>query len=160
MTVSHVWLFRKNNGTAGIPVFYCMHCLERFNNELSTTLKLSPRPPSTPIQLQVYIILELLHSHFIKLHPRLDSKRNRRRRRLETKPVATRGHNYQTLPIVYSHRASNGIRATELLLNTIIMLPHIVYKLYVPVLFIYTKKTQTLTTRTTGADCPDEREIL
>ena len=128
--------------------------------ELSTTLKLSPRPSSTPIQLQVYIILELLHSHFIKLHPRLDSKRNRRRRRLETKPVATRGNNYQTLPIVYSHRASNDIRATELLLNTIIMLPHIVYKLYVPVLFIYTKKTQTLTTRTTGADCPDEREIL
>ena len=107
--------------------------------ELSTTLKLSPRPSSTPIQLQVYIILELLHSHFIKLHPRLDSKRNRRR--LETKPVATSGNNYQTLPIVYSHRASNDIRATELLLNTIIMLPHIVYKLYVPVLFIYMKKT-------------------
>ena len=85
--------------------------------ELSTTLKLSPRPSSTPIQLQVYIILELLHSHFIKLHPRLDSKRNRRR--LETKPVATRGNNYQTFPIVYSHRASNDIRATELLLNTI-----------------------------------------
>ena len=79
---------------------------------------------------------------------------------LETKPVATRRNNYQTLPIVYSHRASNDIRATELLLNTIIMLPHIVYKLYVAVLFIYTKKTQTLTTRTTGADCPDEPEIL
>ena len=118
MTVSRVWLFRKN--TAGI--------------------------------------LELLHSHFIKLHPRLDSKRNRRR--LETKPVATRQNNYQTLPIVYSHKASNDIRATELLLNTIIMLPHIVYKLYVAVLSIYTKKTQTLTTWTTGADCPDEREIL
>ena len=27
-------------------------------------------------------------------------------------------------------------------------------------LFIYTKKTQTLTTRATRADCPDEREIL
>ncbi len=81
---------------------------------------------------------------------------------LETKPTpaATRRNNYQTLPIVYSHRASNDISATELLLNTIIMLPHIVYKLYVPVLFIYTKKMQTLTTRTTGADCPDERKIL
>ena len=87
--------------------------------------------------------------------PRLETKPTPR---LETKPVATRGNNYQTLPIVYSHRASNDIRATELLLNTIINLPHIVYKLYVPVLFIYTKKT--LTTRTTGADCPDEREIL
>ena len=108
--------------------------------ELPTTLKLSPRPSSTPIQLQVYIILELLHSHFIKLHPRLDSKRNRRRRRLETKPVATRGNNYQTLPIVYSHRAPNDICATKLLLNTIIMFPHIVYKLYVPVLFIYTRR--------------------
>ena len=83
--------------------------LGMIQSELSTTVKLSPRPPFTPIQLQVYI-LELLHSHFIKLQPRLDSKRNRRR--LETKPVATRQHNYQTLPIVYSHRASNDIRAT------------------------------------------------
>ena len=54
--------------------------------EVSTTLKLSPRLSFIPIQLQVYI-LELLHSHFIKLQPRLDSKRNRRWRRLETKPV-------------------------------------------------------------------------
>ena len=37
-------------------------------------------------QLQVYI-LELLHSHFIKLQPQLDSQRNRRWRRLETKPI-------------------------------------------------------------------------
>ncbi len=152
MTVSHVWLFRKN--TAGIPVFLSHALLGTIQSELSTTLKLSSRPSSTPIQLQVYIILELLHSHLIKLHIRFG---------LETKltPAATRRNNYQTLPIVYSHRASNDIRATELLLNTIIMLPHIVYKLlYVAVLFIYTKKTQTLTTRTTGADCPDEREIL
>ena len=111
--------------------------------ELSTTLKLSQRPSSTPIQLQVYIILELLHSHFIKLHPRLDSKRNRRRRRLETKLMATRGNNYQTLPIVYSHRASNDIRATDLLLNTIIMLPHIVYKLYVP-FYLFTLRKRKL----------------
>ena len=55
-------------------------------SEVSTTLKLSPRLSFIPIQLQVYI-LELLHSHFIKLQPRLDSKRNRRWRRLETKPV-------------------------------------------------------------------------
>ena len=78
----------------------------------------------------------------IKLHPRLDSKRNRRRRRFERKPVATRRNNDQTLPIVYSHRASNDIRATELLLNTIIMLPPIVYKMYDTVLFIYTNKTK------------------
>ena len=52
----------------------------------------------------------------------------------------------------------NDFRATELILNTIIMPPQIVYKLYVAVLFIYTKKTQTLPTRTTRADCPDERE--
>ena len=55
-------------------------------SEVSTTLKLSPRLSFIPIQLQVYI-LELLHSHFIKLQPRLDSKRNRHWRRLETKPV-------------------------------------------------------------------------
>ena len=68
------------------PVFYRMHCLERFNPRCPTTLKLSPRLSFIPIQLQVYV-LELLHSHFIKLQPRLDSKRNRRWRRLETKPV-------------------------------------------------------------------------
>ena len=87
-------------------------------------------------------ILELLHSHFIKL-------------------VWTRNEtDAGGIAYCYSHRALNDIRATELLLNTIIMLPHIVYKLYVAVLFIYTKKTQTLTTRTTRADCPDEREII
>ena len=69
----------------GIPVFYRMHCFnETIQSEVSTTLNLSPRLSFIPIQLQVYI-LELLHSHFIKLQPRLDSKRNRRR--LETKPV-------------------------------------------------------------------------
>ena len=52
--------------------------LGTIQSELSTTLKLWPRPSFTPIQLQVYI-LELLHSHFIKLQPRLYSKRNRRR---------------------------------------------------------------------------------
>ena len=138
----------------GIPIFYRMHCFNgTIQSEVSTTLKLSPRLSFIPIQLQVYI-LELLHSHFIKLQPRLDSKRNRRWRRLETKPVE----------IITKHClllfAPSNIRATELLLNTSIMLPHIVYKLYVAVLFIYTKKTQTLTTRTTRADCPDEREIL
>ena len=146
----------------GIPVFYHMHWFNgTIQSEVSTTLKLSPRLSFIPIQLQVYI-LELLHSHFIKLQPRLDSKRNRRWRRLETKPTlaATRNetgrNNYQTLPIVIR----TDIRATELLLNTSIMLPHVVHKLYVAVLVIYTKKTQTLTTRTTRADCPDEREIL
>ena len=43
--------------------------------ELSTTLKLSPRPSSTPIQLQVYIILELT---FHKTAPTVG---------LETKPT-------------------------------------------------------------------------
>ena len=71
----------------GIPVFYRMHCFNvTIQSEVSTTLKLSPRLSFIPIQLQVYI-LELLHSHFIKLQPRLDSKRNRRWQRLETKPV-------------------------------------------------------------------------
>ena len=66
-----------------------MHCFNgTIQSEVSTTLKLSPMLSFIPIQLQVYI-LQLLHSHFIKLQPRLDSKRNRRRRRLETttKPV-------------------------------------------------------------------------
>ena len=63
-------------------------------SEVSTTLKLSPRLSFVPIQLQVYI-LELLHSHFIKLQPRLDSKRNRRWRRLETKPVEITTHRCQ-----------------------------------------------------------------
>ena len=71
----------------GIPVFYRMHCFNgTIQSEVSTALKLSPRLSFIPIQLQVYI-LELLHSHFIKLQPRLDSKRNRRWRQLETKPV-------------------------------------------------------------------------
>ena len=118
--------------------------LGTIQSELSTTLKLSPRPSFTRIQLHVYI-LELLHSHSIKQQLRLDSKRN------VSKYITN---------IAYSHRASNDIRTTELLLNTIIMLPHIVYKLYVAVLFIYTKKTQALPTRTTRADCLDEREIL
>ena len=61
----------------GIPVFYRMHWFNgTIQSEVSTTLKLSPRLSFIPIQLQVYI-LELLHSHFIKLQPRLDSKRNR-----------------------------------------------------------------------------------
>ena len=154
MTVSHVWLFRRN--TAAWHSSLLSHALlGTIQSEVSTTLKLSPRLSFIPIHLQVYI-LELLHSHFTKLQTRLDSKRNRRWRRLETKPV----EKLPNIAYCYSHRALNDIRATELLLNTIIMLPHIVYKLYVAVLFIYTKKTQTLTTRTTRADCPDEREIL
>ena len=60
--------------------------LGTIQSELSTTLKLWPRPSFTHIQLHVYI-LELLHSDFIKQQLRLDSKRNRRRRRLETKCV-------------------------------------------------------------------------
>ena len=67
---------------------YCWHSslsshalLGTIQSELSTTLKLSPRPSFTRIQLQVYI-LELLHSHFIKQQPRLVG--------LETKPTATR----------------------------------------------------------------------
>ena len=64
----------------------CIASMERFNLRCQQLLKLSPRLSFIPIQLQVYI-LELLHSHFIKLEPRLDSKRNRRWRRLETKPV-------------------------------------------------------------------------
>ena len=56
----------------------------QYDSELSTTLKLSPRPSSTPIQLQVYIILELdLAFTFHKTAPTVG---------LETKPtpVATR----------------------------------------------------------------------
>ena len=85
MTVSHVWLFRRN--TAAWHSSLLTHALlGTIQSEVSTTLKLSPRLSFIPIQLQVYI-LELLHSHVIKLQPRLDSKRNRRWRRLETKPV-------------------------------------------------------------------------
>ena len=85
MTVSHVWLFRRN--TAAWHSSLLSHALlGTIQSEVSTTLKLSPRLSFIPIQLQVYI-LELLHSHFIKLQPRLDSKRNRRWRRLETNPV-------------------------------------------------------------------------
>ena len=84
-TVSHVWLFRRN--TAAWHSSLLSHALlGTIQCEVSTTLKLSPRLSFIPIQLQVYI-LELLHSHFIKLQPPLDSKRNRRWRRLETKPV-------------------------------------------------------------------------
>ena len=84
-TVSHVWLFRRN--TAAWRSSLLSHALlGTIQCELSTTLKLSPRLSFIPIQLQVYV-LELLHSHFIKLQPRLDSKRNRHWRRLETKPV-------------------------------------------------------------------------
>ena len=60
--------------------------LGTIQSEVSTTLKLSSRLSFITIQLQVYI-LELLHSHFIKLQPRLDWKRYRHWRRLETKPV-------------------------------------------------------------------------
>ena len=86
MTVSNVWwLFRRN--TAAWHSSLLSHALlGTIQSEVSTTLKLSPRFLFIPIQLQVYI-LELLHSHFIKLQPRLDSKRNRRWRRLEMKPV-------------------------------------------------------------------------
>ena len=85
MTVSHVWLFRRN--TAAWHSSLLSHALlGTIQSEVSTTLKLSPRLSFIPIQLHVYI-LELLHSHFIKLQPRLDSKRNRRWRQLETKPV-------------------------------------------------------------------------
>ena len=154
MTVTHVWLFRRK--TAAWHSSLLSHALlGTIQSEVSTTLKLPPRLSFIPIQLQVYT-LELLHSHFIKLQPRLDSQRNRSWRRLETKPVEI----ITNIAYCYSNRALNDIRATELLLNTIIMLPHIVYKLYVAVLFIYTKKTQMLTTRTTRADCPDEREII
>ena len=112
--------------------------------------KVSPRLSFIPIQLQVYI-LELLHSHFIKLQPRLDSKRNRRWRRLETKLVEIITKHCLLLLAPSIKRYSRNRIAS-------IMLPHIVYKLYVAVLFIYTKET--LTTRTTRADCPDEQEIL
>ena len=82
MTVSHVWLFRRN--TAAWHSSLLSHALlGTIQSEVSTTLKLSPRLSFILIHLQIYI-LELLHSHFIK---RLDSKRNRRWRRLETKPV-------------------------------------------------------------------------
>ena len=85
MTVSHVWLFRRN--TAAWHSSLLSHALlGTIQSEVSTTLRLSTRLSFIPIQVQVYI-LELLHSHFIKLQPRLDSKRNRRWRRLETKPV-------------------------------------------------------------------------
>ena len=60
--------------------------------------------------------------------------------------------NYIEIMILAVHRYSGRpILASAYSLQTII---------YVAVLFIYTKKTQTLTTRTTRADCPDERGIL
>ena len=141
----------------GIPVFYRMHCFNgTIQSQVSTTLKLSPRLSFIPIQLQVYI-LELLHSHFIKLQPRLDSKRNRRWRRLETKPVE----------IITKHCLLLFAPSIKRYLrNRIASKYHYHASAYslqtidVAVLFIYTKKTQTLTTRTTRADCPDEREIL
>ena len=77
--------FRRN--TAAWHSSLLSHALlGTIQSEVSTTLKLSPRLSFIPIQLQVYI-LELLHSHFIKLQPRLDSKRNRCSWQLETKPV-------------------------------------------------------------------------
>ena len=86
--VSHVWLFRRN--TAAWHSSLLSHALLQWNDSIwgVNNSKLSPRLSFIPIQLglQVYI-LELLHSHFIKLQPRLDSKRNRRWRRLETKHV-------------------------------------------------------------------------
>ena len=85
MTVSHVWLLRRNTA-AWHPILVSHALLGTIQSEVSTTLKLSPRLSFIPSQLQVYI-LELLHSHFIKLQPQLDSQRNRRWRRLETKPV-------------------------------------------------------------------------
>ena len=106
--------------------------LGTIQSELSTTLKLSPRPSFTPIHLQVYIIGTVAFT-FIELQPRLDSKRNRRRWR-RVKIITKHYH------IVYSLRASNDIRATELLLNTIIMLPHIVYKLYVLPFYLFTRR--------------------
>ena len=85
MTTVYVWLFRRN--TAAWHFSLLSHALlGTIQSEVSTTLKLSPRLSFIPIQLQVYI-LELLHSHFIKLQPRLDSKRNRHWRRLKTKLV-------------------------------------------------------------------------
>ena len=99
----------------------------------------------TPIQLRS-ISLALLHSHFINFNHGWTrnetddggySKRNQRQR-VASKSLGP----YQTLPIVYSYQASNDIRATGLLVNTIIMLPHIVYKLCIAVLFVYTRKTK------------------
>ena len=116
--------------------------LGTIQSELSTTLKLSPRPSFTRIQLHVYI-LELLHSHFIKQQLRLDSKQNRRRPKRNASKYLTN--------IAYSHGASDDIRATELLLNTIIMLPHIVYKLYVAALlpfYLFTRRKRTNTADT------------
>ena len=69
----------------GIPVFYRMHCLERFNQ--LTNSKVIAEAFIYPYPITGLYILELLHSHFIKLQPRLHSQRNRRWRRLETKPV-------------------------------------------------------------------------
>ena len=155
-TVSHVWLFRRN--TAAWHSSLLSHALLNgtIQSEVSTTLKLSPRLSFIPIQLQVYI-LELLHSHFIKLQPRLDSKRNRRWRRLETKPVEIITKQCLLLLAPSIKRYSRNRIASKYHYHAS---AYIVYKLYVAVLFIYTKKTQTLTTRTTRADCPDEREIL
>ena len=74
----------------GIPVFYRMHCFNgTIQSEVSTTLKLSPRLSFIPIDpiTGLYIGTVAFTFDFIKLQPRLDSKRNRRWRRLETKPV-------------------------------------------------------------------------
>ena len=75
-----------------------------------------------PYPTKAYII-GTVEFTFHKLQPRLDSKRNRRRRPLKTKPAATRLLKIITkhciMPIVYSYRASNDIRTTDFLVNTI-----------------------------------------
>ena len=149
MTVSHVWLFRKN--TAGIPVFYRMHCLERFN--------LSCQQPSSyrrglHLPVSNYMSIYWNCCIHIKQQLRLDSKRNRRRRRLETK----RGEIFNKNCLF----ASSVKRYSR---NRIASKYHYHASAYslqtVCCRFIYLhEENETLPTRTTGADCPVEREIL
>ena len=80
MTVSHVWLFRKN--TAGIPVFYRMHCLERSN--------LSCQQPSSyrrGLHLPVSNYMSIYWNCCIQFHKTATTTRNETDARLETKRV-------------------------------------------------------------------------
>ena len=84
MTVSH-------DSCLAFSEDHCWHSsllshalLGTIQSELSTTLKLFAEAFIYPYPITC---VGLLHSHFIKQQLRLDSKRNRRRRRLKTKRV-------------------------------------------------------------------------
>ena len=110
--------------------------LGTIQSELSTTLKLSPRPSFTRIQLHVYI-LELLHSHFIKQQLQLDSKQNRRRRRTKRVEIFNKHCLFARSVGRYSRNRITSkyhYHASAYSLQTVCCG-------FVAVLFIYTKKT-------------------